>query len=81
MRTEPWDWPPTRGWRHQRTVYRLTLNTDRRRTHWDSPITKKIVDIYWQTVVVVIKMLLAAALTIALIASIWFLWVVIGLVV
>jgi hypothetical protein len=45
------------------------------------PITRKIVDVYWRTVVAIINMLLAAALTIALIASIWLLWVIIGLVV
>jgi hypothetical protein len=75
MRYEEWDWPPTRRRKFYRTIDLYQPSG------WNSPITRKIVDVYWRTVVAIIKMLLAAALTIALIASIWLLWVIIGLVV
>ena len=78
MRHE-WDWPPTRSWRHQRTVYRLTLNTGRRRTHWDSPITKKIVDVYWRTVIGLIKIALAVWLALMAIAAFGLLWTLVAL--
>jgi hypothetical protein len=71
MRHE-WDWPerpPT----HQRRRYYRTV--EYQPSGWSSPITTKIVDIYWRATLFIIKAMLSIALSIMLVGSIWLLWV------
>jgi hypothetical protein len=67
QRTEEWDWPPTRRRRYYRTVYQPS--------GWNSPVVKKIIDIYWRVMITIIKMLIAIPLSIMVIGGLWFLWV------
>lgn len=78
MRIEPWDWPERRPTRQRRRYYRTI---DHQPGGWNSPIVRKVVDIYWHVTITAIKMLIAVPLSIALIASIWLLIIIIGLVV
>jgi hypothetical protein len=74
-RTEEWDWPPTRRRRFYRTVDVYQPSG------WNSPGTKKAVDIYWRATIAIIKTLLAIPLSIIAISAFWLLWIIIGLVV
>jgi hypothetical protein len=78
MRYQEWDWPPTR---RRRRYYRTIDYYDYQPSGWNSPITRKIVDIYWRATLTAVKMVVAVPLTIMLIGSIWLLWIIIGLVV
>jgi hypothetical protein len=73
MKSEEWDWPPTRRRRFYRTidVYQPS--------GWSSPVTKKIVSVYWRTMVVAIKMLISIPLAIMAIGAFWLLGVIIML--
>jgi hypothetical protein len=73
MRYAEWDWPPTRRRRYYRTVDIYQPSG------WNSPITKKIVRIYWQVTITLIKMLLAIPLSIMAIGAFWLLWTIITL--
>jgi hypothetical protein len=73
---EEWDWPP----RKRRGYFRAYSTFDvPEPTGWNSPWAKKAISIYWRVTITAIKMLLAIPLTIALIGSIWFLWVLVTL--
>jgi hypothetical protein len=86
-----WDFPPTRRRRHRRyppTVY-LDPPLEFRRTGsrfdiyqpsgWSSPITKKIINVYWAVMVTVVKMMVAVPLTAMVIGSVWLIWVLLRL--
>jgi hypothetical protein len=70
-RAEEWDWPPTRRRRFYRTidVYQPS--------GWSSPGAKKAVNIYWKTMVIIVKMLISIPLSIIAIGAFWLLWVII----
>jgi hypothetical protein len=71
--TEEWDWPPpVRRRRFYRTI-------DYRPSGWNSPVVKKIARIYWQTMVFIVKMLLAVPLSLMILGSIWMLWTIVML--
>jgi hypothetical protein len=72
-RAEEWDWPPTRRRRYHRTVDIYQPSG------WNSPVTKKIINIYWRVMITGIKMLLAIPLTIMAIGAFWLLWTIITL--
>jgi hypothetical protein len=72
-RTEEWDWPPTRTWRYRRTVDVYQPGG------WSSPVTKKVVRIYWRVMITAIKMLLAIPLSIMAVAAFWLLWIIVTL--
>jgi hypothetical protein len=76
---EEWDWPAERPPTRQRRRYYHRV--EYQPSGWSSPITRKIVDVYWRATVGVIKALLAAALTLMLVGSIWLIWVLITLVI
>jgi hypothetical protein len=73
QRAQEWDWPPTRRRRYHRTidVYQPS--------GWSSPVTKKVVRIYWQVMITSIKALLAIPLSIIAIGAFWLLWTIITL--
>jgi hypothetical protein len=71
-RAEEWDWPPTRRRRYYRTI-------DVRPSGWNSPVTKKVVRIYWRVTITLIKALIAIPLSILAIGAFWLLWVIITL--
>jgi hypothetical protein len=73
-REEEWDWPPTRRWRFQ---YRPTI--EHQPSGWSSPVTKKVIDIYFRATIFIIKMLISIPLAIMAVGSIWLLWVIITL--
>jgi len=70
IRAEEWDWPPRRR-RYYRTfgVYQPS--------GWNSPVTTKIVRIYWRVTITVIKLLLAIPLAIMAIGAFWLFGVII----
>jgi hypothetical protein len=72
-RTEEWDWPPTRRRRYYRTVDIYQPGG------WNSPVTKKIIDIYWRVMITSIKVLLTILLTIMAFGASWLFWTVITL--
>jgi hypothetical protein len=43
------------------------------------PRAKRAVDVFWQTIVVAVKMVVAIPLTVALFGSLWLLWIIVGL--
>ena len=65
-----WDWPPVRRRRFYRTidVYQPS--------GWSSPITRKIVCVYWRTMVTAIKMLVSIPLAMMAVGALWMLWVI-----
>jgi hypothetical protein len=67
MQREEWDWPPRRR-RYRRYRTRFDVYEPR---GWSSPLTTRIVRIYWRTMVTAIKMLLAIPLAIVAIGSFW----------
>jgi hypothetical protein len=70
-----WDWPPRR-----RRRYRAYRNVNAYQpTGWNSPWARKAISIYCRVTITAIKMVIAVPLTIALIGSIWLLWVLIRL--
>jgi hypothetical protein len=77
-----WDWPPTRhcsdlgGALARRRTYRTI---DYQPSGWSSPVTKKVVGIYWRVTITLIKMLLAIPLSIMAIGAFWLLWIIITL--
>jgi hypothetical protein len=71
--THEWDWPPTRHRRYYRTF------DIHQPSGWNSPLTKKVIDIYWRVTITIIKMLIAIPLSIMAIGSIWLLWVLLTL--
>jgi hypothetical protein len=72
-RAEEWDWPPTRRWRYYRTIEYQPPSG------WSSPGVRKAVRIYLQVTFTLIKMLVAIPLSLMLIGSIWFLWILVSL--
>jgi hypothetical protein len=71
-----WDWPP----RKRRGYFRPYRNFDvYQPSGWNSPGVKKAINIYWRVTITAIKMVIAVPLTIVLIGSIWFLWILITL--
>jgi hypothetical protein len=83
-RAEEWDWPPTRRWRHPPPLYELRRTSYRtvdiyQHRGWASPVTKKIIDIYWRVTIASIKMLLIILLTIMAFGASWLFWTVITL--
>jgi hypothetical protein len=76
-RAQEWDWPPTRRRRYYRT-YR-TVDVYQPSSGWNSPVTKKIIDIYWRTTITIIKVLFTIALTIMAFGASWLFWTVITL--
>jgi hypothetical protein len=72
-RTEEWDWPPTRHRRYYRTI------DIHQPSGWNSPIAKKVINIYWGVTITIIKMLLAIPLSIMAIGAFWLLWIIITL--
>jgi hypothetical protein len=70
MKREEWDWPPRRRRRYYRTI-------DYQPRGWSSPVTTKIVRIYWRTMIGAIKMLLAIPLAILAIGAFWLLGVIV----
>jgi hypothetical protein len=65
-----WDFPPTRHRRFYRTidVYQPS--------GWSSPVTKKVVRVYWRVTLFIIKVLISIPLAIAAIAAFWLLWII-----
>jgi hypothetical protein len=72
-RAEEWDWPPRRHRRYYRAVDIYQPSG------WNSPVTKKIIDIYWRVMITSIKMLIAVPLSIIAIGAFWLLWTIITL--
>jgi hypothetical protein len=79
-RAEEWDWPPTRRRRYYRPRRRRYYDiyqpgswdpVDIQPSGWNSPITKKIIDIYWRTMIAIIKVLLITALAIMAFGASW----------
>jgi hypothetical protein len=76
-----WDWPPTQRRKYYRSPkYYRTIDMYQP-SGWHSPGVTKAVDIYWRTIVTLVKMAIAVPLTIMLLGSLWLLWVLAGLVV
>jgi hypothetical protein len=73
IRTEEWDFPPTR----HRGNYRAS--DIYQPSGWNSPVTKKIIDIYWRVMIACIKVILITALTILAFGASWLFWTVITL--
>jgi hypothetical protein len=69
-----WDWPPTR-----RRKYYRTVNVVYQPSGWNSPVTKKVVRVYWRVMITLIKALLAIPLSIMAIGAFWLLWIIITL--
>jgi hypothetical protein len=65
-RVEEWDWPPRRRWRRYPSRFDVYQPSG-----WNSPITKKIIDIYWRVMITIIKVLLAIYLTIIAFGASW----------
>jgi hypothetical protein len=74
MNPQEWDWPPRRG----RYRYRSTFDVHQP-SGWNSPGTRKIVHVYWQVTITIIKMLFAIPLSIVAIGAFWLLWTIITL--
>jgi hypothetical protein len=81
---EFWDWPPTR--RRYRTidVYQSKLvascnEFSGRPSGWNSPISKKIIGVYWRVTLAIVKMLIVIWLTAVAFAGSWLFWTVITL--
>jgi hypothetical protein len=72
--THEWDWPPKRRWRRYHS--RLDIYQP---SGWNSPVTKKVINVYWRVMITGIKMLIAVPLTIAAIGAFWLLWTIITL--
>jgi hypothetical protein len=76
---QEWDWPPVQPrnfsmLRPRRRRYYQTVEAYQP-SGWNSPVTKKIIDIYWRVTITIIKMLIAIPLSIMTIGGIWLLWV------
>jgi hypothetical protein len=68
-RVEEWDWPPrARRRRFYRTVDVYQPGG------WGSPVAKKIVHVYFQVTLAIVKMLLAVPLLLIAIGAFWLLW-------
>jgi hypothetical protein len=88
-----WDWPaPRRHYRRYRTIdadgmpvaARPDFNFKHPRCYqpgsgWNSPVTKKIIDAYWQVTITIVKVLVAVPLTAMIIGAIWLIWVLVTL--
>jgi hypothetical protein len=74
MQYAEWDWPPPR----HRRYYRKPIDVFQP-SGWNSPITKKVVRIYWHVTITIIKMLFAIPLSIIAIGAFWLLWTIITL--
>jgi hypothetical protein len=77
-RTEEWDFWPERPRTRRQRFYRTI---EYQPSGWNSPVTRKIVDIFWRTIVTAVKMVVAVPLALMLVGSIWLLWTIIALVV
>src|SRR5207248_1910418 len=64
-RTEEWDWPPRRRWRHYPSRFDVYQPSGL------SPIRKKIIDIHWRVMIACIKVIFIAALTAIAFAASW----------
>jgi hypothetical protein len=76
---EEWDWPAERPPTRQRRRYYHRI--EYQPSGWNSPVTRKIVDVYWRTTVVIIKMLISIPLALMAIGAFYLLWIIVGLVV
>ena len=72
-REEWWDWPPTRRRRSYRTI------DYHQPTGWSSPITRKIVRVYWRTMVITVKMLVSIPLAMMAVGAFWLFWAIVTL--
>jgi hypothetical protein len=70
-RAEEWDWPPTRGRYRTVDVYQPS--------GWNSPGVRKAIDIYWRTIVTIVKALVAVPLSLIVVAACWMLWILLTL--
>jgi hypothetical protein len=80
-RAEEWDWPPTRHRKYYRPRRRKYYDVYQpgswdpvdiyQPSGWNSPVTKRVVDVYWRVTVACIKMLLITALTILAFGASW----------
>jgi hypothetical protein len=73
-RAEEWDWPPRRRRRYYPSRFDIYQPSG-----WNSPITKKIINIYWRVMIACIKVLLITALTILAFGASWLFWTVLTL--
>jgi hypothetical protein len=79
--SQEWDFPPTRRWRHYRPRRRKYYDIYQpgswdpvpniQPSGWNSPIAKKIIDIYWRTTIAIIKVLLGIALFVMSFCASW----------
>jgi hypothetical protein len=68
MRKEEWDWPPPRM-RMQGGYTDLVPA----KTGWSSPLVTKICDVFFSSIVLLIKLGLACALTLLVVVCFWLL--------
>ena len=74
-RIEEWDWPPRqRRWRR----FRETIDVYQP-TGWASPRARKAVDIYCRVMITAVKMVVAVPLSLAVVGSIWLIWILLTL--
>jgi hypothetical protein len=79
MNAQEWDWPEPRRGRYRRLPTRSRFDVYQQPSGWNSPIVKKIIHIYWLTMVTIIKVLLAILLSIVAFGASWLFWTVITL--
>jgi hypothetical protein len=72
-----WDWPAERPPTHQRRKYYVEYQP----SGWSSPRVRKAVDIYWRTIIGLVKAVIAVPLALIAIGAFYLLWIIIGLVV
>jgi hypothetical protein len=73
-RAEEWDWPPTRRRRYYRIVDinpPISSYDAVNSCGWNSPVTKKVVSVYWLTMITCLKVILISALTIMAFGASW----------
>jgi hypothetical protein len=74
QRAQEWDWPPTRRRRYYPSRFDIYQPSG-----WNSPVTKKIIDIYWRVTITCIKVLLIGYLTIVAFGAAWLIGVLLTL--
>jgi hypothetical protein len=79
MRYEEWDWPERPATRQRRRYYRAAYVYQP--SGWNSPIVRKVVNVYWAVTIAAIKMLISIPLAIMAIGAFYLLWIIVGLVV
>lgn len=63
---EEWDWPPRRRWRHYPSRFDIYQPSG-----WNSPVRKKIIDIYWRVMITIIKAMFITALAVLAFGGSW----------